>query len=61
LPLCGQLIGFKGVSVDITGSGGLARMKISLDAKDTLIASADRALYEAKAKGRNRIEYAVVE
>jgi diguanylate cyclase (GGDEF)-like protein len=58
--LCGQPIGFQGTSVHITGSIGLAWTENNSDLQDTLIASADRALYEAKANGRNCVAYAVI-
>lgn len=59
--LCGQPVAFQGTSVDVTASIGLAWTKVGSDVQEALIASADRALYEAKANGRNRVEYAVVE
>jgi diguanylate cyclase (GGDEF)-like protein len=59
--LCDQPVCFQGNSIEITGSIGLGWTKSGSDVQDTLIASADRALYEAKAKGRNRVACAVVE
>ena len=59
--LCDQPVDFQGTSVDITGSIGFAWTENISDVQDTLIASADRALYQAKAEGRNRVACAVAE
>ncbi|MEO8006516.1 MAG: sensor domain-containing diguanylate cyclase [Betaproteobacteria bacterium] len=45
-----------GVSISYTLSGGVAAMDDSMVGLDALIQHADRALYAAKAAGRNRIE-----
>jgi len=47
-----------GVSVDIKVSIGVSMYKIKEDIKD-LIKRVDSALYKAKAKGKNRVEYEV--
>jgi diguanylate cyclase (GGDEF)-like protein len=49
----------KGCSVNATASGGIATANNSVECTfSTLLASADKALYCAKAAGRNRIERA---
>jgi diguanylate cyclase (GGDEF)-like protein len=59
--LSGQPIGFQGISVNVTGSIGLACTKAGAADEENLIASADSALYEAKAKGRNCVALAVLD
>jgi len=58
--LSGQPIGFQGTLVNVTGSIGLACAKAGAADEENLIASADSALYEAKAKGRNCVALAVL-
>jgi diguanylate cyclase (GGDEF)-like protein/PAS domain S-box-containing protein len=45
-----------GATIHYTISGGIAAMSDTLECLDTLLKRADRALYAAKAAGRNRIE-----
>jgi diguanylate cyclase (GGDEF)-like protein len=59
--LSSQPVAFNGTTVEVTASIGLAWTRNRSDAEHNLIASADRALYEAKAKGRNRVEYAAID
>ena len=50
---------FSGIPGKITVSIGLASVpEASIDTADKLIHTSDLALYQAKAKGRNRIEVA---
>jgi diguanylate cyclase (GGDEF)-like protein/PAS domain S-box-containing protein len=51
-----QPVEVDGVQIPYTLSGGVAAMDDSLAGLDALIKRADRALYAAKAGGRNRIE-----
>jgi len=49
-------VDFEGGQLRVTSSFGLAfRSELALDSADTLIAEADRALYEAKRTGRDRV------
>lgn len=47
-------IDFEGINLPITTSAGLATFPEHADLVDDLIAAADAALYQAKARGRNR-------
>lgn len=47
--------------IHVTASLGLAEVKPSLDSLNTLLKRADRALYHAKASGRNRVVLATDE
>jgi diguanylate cyclase (GGDEF)-like protein len=42
-------------AIRITCSAGLASFEAGLDSAESLIARADRALYQAKSNGRNRV------
>ncbi|HWR12447.1 MAG TPA: diguanylate cyclase [Rectinemataceae bacterium] len=50
-----SLIPFEGENIKLTASFGVASMSPSLDSLKTLLISVDRALYKAKASGRNRV------
>jgi diguanylate cyclase (GGDEF)-like protein len=55
-----QAIEFGGETIRVTTSAGLATFPEHADSAEGLIAAADAALYQAKAKGRNRIEVAAL-
>lgn len=50
------LVGPRGEAVAVTVSAGVASRDVSIDSLSGLLALADRALYAAKASGRNRAE-----
>jgi len=51
-----QVVEVDGVTIRFTVSGGVASMDDSISGLDALIKLADKALYQAKAAGRNRIQ-----
>ena len=51
-----QVVEVDGVKIRFTVSGGVASMDESISGLDTLMKLADKALYQAKASGRNRIQ-----
>jgi diguanylate cyclase (GGDEF)-like protein len=51
-----QPVQVDGATIRYTISGGIAAISDTLESLDTLLKRADRALYAAKAAGRNRIE-----
>lgn len=52
--IAGQTMKVHEVHFQITASIGVAEASVSMPGMDALLVAADRALYEAKAKGRNR-------
>jgi diguanylate cyclase (GGDEF)-like protein len=51
-----QAVAFDGTEIPYTVSGGVAVMESASESLDDLIKRADRTLYAAKEKGRNRVE-----
>jgi diguanylate cyclase (GGDEF)-like protein len=56
--VCALPIRFGRHELSITASIGVAWTRGDMEAEDALVALADRALYIAKGKGRNRVEFA---
>jgi diguanylate cyclase (GGDEF)-like protein/PAS domain S-box-containing protein len=54
--IANQTVHVAGVPIRYTLSVGLATMEDGIDSIDALVARADRAMYAAKAAGRNRVE-----
>jgi diguanylate cyclase (GGDEF)-like protein len=54
--LAGRAWGWRGQPWPITASFGVAAWPESTGSRDNLIPLADQALYEAKDRGRNRVE-----
>jgi diguanylate cyclase (GGDEF)-like protein len=54
--IAGQVIDYKGKRIQVTISAGVATCDPTSDTLDDLLSRADQALYQAKRRGKNRLE-----